>query len=81
MKRHNFRNLKIWKDGVDLTMQTYEMVRSFPDFEKFNLSSQLIRSAISIPSNIAEGTAKSPIGNLHNILNIVWVLLLNGKHN
>ena len=58
MKRHNFRNLKIWKDGVDLTMETFDMVRSFPDFEKFNLSSQLVRSAISIPSNIAEGTSK-----------------------
>ena len=35
------------------------MVKLFPDFEKFNLTNQLLRSAVSIPSNIAEGTSKS----------------------
>ncbi|MBZ9729358.1 four helix bundle protein [Salegentibacter sp. JZCK2] len=58
MQRHNFKKLKIWKEGMFLTRETYKMVRNFPDFEKFNLVSQLIRCAVSIPSNIAEGTSK-----------------------
>lgn len=41
-----------------LTKETYKIVKSFPDFEKFNLVTQLIRCAVSIPSNIAEGTSK-----------------------
>jgi four helix bundle protein len=58
MQRHNFKKLKIWKEGIFLTKETYKMIKSFPDFEKFNLVSQLIRCAVSIPSNIAEGTSK-----------------------
>lgn len=38
---------------------TYEIAKNFPDFERYNLTSQLIRCAVSIPSNIAEGTSKS----------------------
>ncbi len=58
MQRHNFKRLKIWKEGVFLTKETYKIIRNFPDFEKFNLVSQLIRCAVSIPSNIAKGTNK-----------------------
>ncbi|MEX0291415.1 MAG: four helix bundle protein [Flavobacteriaceae bacterium] len=56
---HNFRKLNIWKDGMSLVQETYKSVRTFPDFEKYNLSSQLIRCAVSIPSNIAEGSSKN----------------------
>lgn len=59
MAKHNFRKLKIWNDSMSLVQDTYKMVRSFPDFERFNLVSQLIRCSVSIPSNIAEGTSKS----------------------
>ena len=50
--------MKIWQEGMNLTQVTYKIVRSFPDFEKFNLVTQLIRCAVSIPANIAEGTSK-----------------------
>jgi four helix bundle protein len=56
MPRHNFRNLKIWQDGIDLILHIYEMTGKFPASEKFNLISQLNRCAVS---NIAEGSAKS----------------------
>lgn len=58
MGRHNFKKLKIWQEGISLVQITYKIVKSFPDYEKFNLVSQLIRCAVSIPSNIAEGTSK-----------------------
>ncbi|MDV7138501.1 four helix bundle protein [Maribacter sp. TH_r10] len=59
MIRHNFKKLKIWQNGMDLVNETYQMVGTFPDSERFNLISQLTRCAVSIPSNIAEGTSKS----------------------
>ncbi|MDT0687565.1 four helix bundle protein [Autumnicola psychrophila] len=59
MKRHNFKNLKIWQESIVLVQETYNVVKTFPDSEKFNLVSQLTRCAVSIPSNIAEGTSKS----------------------
>ncbi|MCX2678438.1 four helix bundle protein [Galbibacter sp. EGI 63066] len=57
--KHNFRKLTIWKDGIDLAKETYATTKIFPKSEKYGLSSQIQRSAVSIPSNIAEGTAKS----------------------
>lgn len=57
--KHNFRKLKIWEEGMGIVRETYKIVKSFPDFEKYNLISQLLRCAVSIPSNIAEGTSKS----------------------
>lgn len=59
MARHNFKKLKIWEEGMNIVDETYGMIRGFPDFERFNLTSQLIRCAVSIPSNISEGTSKS----------------------
>jgi four helix bundle protein len=58
MKRHNFKRMKIWQEGISVVQITYKIVKTFPDYEKFNLVSQLIRCAVSIPSNIAEGTSK-----------------------
>ena len=57
--KHNFRKLTIWKEGIALVKETYSATRNFPKSEIRSLSNQLQRSAISIPSNIAEGTSKS----------------------
>ncbi len=59
MARHNFQKLKVWQDGINLVSENYKLTRKFPDFEKFNLVSQMNRCAVSIPSNIAEGSSKS----------------------
>lgn len=59
MGRHNFKKLKIWQDSIDLVSDSYKLTKMFPDFEKFNLISQMNRCAVSIPSNIAEGSSKS----------------------
>lgn len=58
MRRHNLKKLRIWQEGMSIVQITYKIVKTFPDFEKFNLISQLIRCSVSIPSNIAEGTSK-----------------------
>lgn len=59
MGRHNFKKLKIWQDSIALVSDNYKLTKMFPDFEKFNLISQMNRCAVSIPSNIAEGSSKS----------------------
>ena len=55
---HNFKKLKIWSESIELVTESYRLTRTFPDFEKFGLVSQMNRSAVSIPSNIAEGSSR-----------------------
>jgi four helix bundle protein len=59
MGRHNFKKMKIWQEGMEIVNETYKLTRTYPDFERFNLISQMNRCAVSIPSNISEGSSKS----------------------
>lgn len=52
------KDLDVWKKSMDLVELIYDFTKSFPDDEKYGLSSQMRRSVISIPSNIAEGAAR-----------------------
>ena len=54
-KVKNFRDLKIWQRGIELVEKIYKLTDRFPKSEIYNLSIQMQRSSISIPSNIAEG--------------------------
>lgn len=56
---HNFKKLDIWGKSMDLVTEIYQVTNLFPNNERFGLTSQMQRSAVSIPSNIAEGSAKS----------------------
>jgi len=56
---HNFKKLDIWVKSMNLVTEIYQITNSFPTHERFGLTSQMQRSAVSIPSNIAEGSAKS----------------------
>ena len=56
---HNFRKLDIWSKSMDLVTEIYQLTNTFPSNERFGLISQMQRSAVSIPTNIAEGSAKS----------------------
>jgi len=56
---HNFKKLDIWTKSMDLASEIYLLTNSFPSNERFGLISQMQRSAVSVPSNIAEGSAKS----------------------
>ena len=55
----NFREYDIWIDGIQLVNDVYDLVDNFPSNEKFSLSSQITRSAVSIPSNISEGASRN----------------------
>ena len=56
---HNFRNLQIWKDAMDLAQEVYEATATIPTKETYGIVSQMTRAAVSIPSNIAEGSGRS----------------------
>ena len=52
------KDLEVWKKSMDLVVKVYQITQLFPDAEKFGLTSQMRRAAVSIPSNIAEGAAR-----------------------
>jgi len=54
----NFRNLQIWKRSISLSKDIYKLTEQFPPKEKYGLSSQIQRAAVSIASNIAEGSSR-----------------------
>ncbi|MDX1940092.1 MAG: four helix bundle protein [Saprospiraceae bacterium] len=67
---HNFRNLDIWKDSMELTTKIYKLTTVFPSDERFNLTSQIRRCAVSIPSNIAEGAGRNTNADFNQFLGI-----------
>ncbi len=52
------KDLKVWQESMDLVIEVYDLSKSFPKEEQFGLTSQIRRSCISIPSNIAEGAGR-----------------------
>lgn len=50
-----YRDLVLWQVAMDLAEQVYRITESFPPTEKFGLTSQIRRSSVSVPSNVAEG--------------------------
>ncbi len=60
---NNLKELKIWNKAIDLTVDVYKATSTFPSDERFGLISQSRRSAVSIPSNIAEEPEEIPRKN------------------
>jgi len=65
-----FEDLLIWQKSMDFVTELYKITEHFPDSEKFGLVSQIRRSAVSIPSNIAEGYGRNSKGDFNRFLNI-----------
>ena len=70
MRVHNFRELNVWQKGIELSKRIYQFTSTFPTEEKYGLKSQIQRSAISIPSNIAEGCGRTGDNELNHFLTI-----------
>jgi four helix bundle protein len=68
----NFKELKVWEKAYQLCLDLYKATADFPNEEKYGLSSQMRRSAISIPSNIAEGYGRKTIPDYVRCLYIAY---------
>ena len=71
---HNFEKLKIWQKAMDITVEVYKISELLPNDERFNLVHQIKKCAISIPSNIAEGSGRN-----HNKEFIQFLGIANGS--
>lgn len=71
-----YKDLLIWQKGIELTKMTYVLCKNFPEDEIYGLQSQLKRSAVSIPSNIAEGWGRKYTQNFIQFLKIARGSLL-----
>jgi four helix bundle protein len=65
-----FRDLQVWQRAIQLTVVIYRMTQGFPREEIYGLSSQIRRSAVSVPSNIAEGHGRLSVGEFRQFLGI-----------
>jgi len=65
-----YRELIVWQKSIKLVTLIYQITKNFPDIEKFGLTSQIQRCAISIPSNIAEGYGRNSLNDYIRFLNI-----------
>ena len=66
----NFKQLLIWQKGFQIAIKSYRVVSSFPKEEKYAISSQITRAAVSIPSNIAEGSSRTSMKDYNRFLEI-----------
>ena len=69
-KDMNHKDLDVWKKSMDLVVEVYDWTTLFPNEEKYGLISQMRRAVVSIPSNIAEGSARKSDKELLQFINI-----------
>ncbi len=58
----SYRDLRVWKEAMDLAVECYDLTRGFPREEAFGMTSQIRRAAASVPANIAEGYGRNSTG-------------------
>lgn len=66
----SYRDLRVWQDGMTLAATCYRLTRSFPKEELYGITSQIRRSASSVPANIAEGNGRENRGEYIQFLRI-----------
>jgi four helix bundle protein len=67
---HRFEDLKVWQNAIQLVKEVYLILPNMPKEEKYAISEQIRRSAVSIPSNIAEGAGRNNNGEFYHFLGI-----------
>ncbi len=70
MSVQSYKDLIVWQKALNLVEMVYQVTRVFPKEELYGLTNQLRRAAVSIPSNIAEGHARSSTRDFHRFLSI-----------
>ena len=70
MTSQTFRDLKVWNKAHEVVLDIYKLTDTFPRREMYSLTSQIRRSAVSIPANIAEGFKKQGLADKVRFLNI-----------
>ncbi|MBN1342038.1 MAG: four helix bundle protein [Phycisphaerae bacterium] len=65
-----YRDLQVWQRAMDMVVQAYQVAKAFPSVEKFGLTAQLQRAAVSVPANIAEGHGRTYRGDYLRHLSI-----------
>ena len=68
--KHNFKNLNIWKNSIELANEVYSITEAFPKSEEFGLKSQIRRCSVSVASNIAEGSSRTSNKDFNRFLEI-----------
>jgi four helix bundle protein len=64
----SYRDLLVWQKSMDLVVKSYELAKRLPSSETYGLTSQIQRSAVSVPANIAEGYGRHHLGDyLHHV--------------
>lgn len=76
MKTKTFKDLIVWQKGYRLVLEIYRITKSFPKSEQYNLSQQMRRAAVSIPSNIAEGYGRKHKAEYNQFLRHAYGSLL-----
>ena len=71
-----FEKLEVWKDAMNLVKNVYELTRKMPEEEKFGLTNQTRRSAVSVPANIAEGSSRLSGKSQKNFYQIAYSSLM-----
>jgi four helix bundle protein len=66
----NFKDLKVWQKGFQIVLNSFKITSSFPPQEKYGLASQINRAAVSIPSNIAEGSSRTSVKDYNRFIEI-----------
>ena len=64
----SYRDLDVWRDGVDLVRDIYRLTQDWPRAEQFGLTAQIRRAAVPVPSNIAEGWGRHKRGEFDQFL-------------
>ncbi len=70
MAIENYRDLKVWQAGIEISVGVYRLTSSFPKHEIYALTSQARRAAVSIPANIAEGHERQSTKEFLHFLSI-----------
>ncbi|MDX2027147.1 MAG: four helix bundle protein [Alphaproteobacteria bacterium] len=68
----SYKDLEVWQKSMDMVTAVYQVTKEFPKDELYTLTNQIRRSAISVPSNIAEGRGKRSTGDYIRFLNIAY---------